>query len=777
MQHLFFYLIAFGVLVIAIQYLSIFQRLSKLALQYERYEIKGPTQVPKPLRHLFQKPIKELQQLGFKYCCYLQTQEMYSVNLNRQWWVLLYNKAWKSYALVKIRRNAEHFNWFDTEFLTFFKDRTLLLTLNCQACAIVGEMPKTIVEDPYTDRTNIQWQSHSKKLEELMNDKQVCVLAPMRFLKALEVHHDRYLNSLVKSRKISLIAQSKFFQISWLEALKLTIKLRWFGRKTTKVVNQKKRRSNPTAIKEEIPVDIEVDNFYWFQQIERGYLKPKMVWILPVSLVLFAVSFLPVFSLEGTIDLQGLSVFIGVIYLHELGHFLAMKLFGYEDKSIFFLPFLGAAATGNKDEATLTEKVWVLLAGPLPGLSLGIGLAIAIYGQSDYPEWLTKASWMLISINLFNLLPIYPLDGGKVAALLLFSQSPYTDVLFKIFAVAVLGVLGMVFPILWGIAIVVGLTIPLGFRSAKLGSQLQQERSRRSPENRDVLLHSIYEKIQELGYGKLPFLQRYQLAKNWLQRYREGTSQWTTRVFLIGLYCASLFGGVVGTLHASNPQWTKWITAVQNPEAFMETTLEEQLEQANQTLEKYPQNAHGYIRRASLYMRLQDYAKAIADVEQALKLDPNSASAYHIRSAVRRQMGDEEGAQEDIRKATLLGYRQQLEYADKMLEQNPNSTQVLQMRAEARYQIQDYQGALEDYNRFLTLKKNNSWIYIRRGQTRYELKDYEGAIADANQAISLTPNFTPAYQLRSDARRHLGDEAGAIADEQKIQSLKENSEG
>lgn len=776
MQYSFIYFVAFGVLLLAITYLYVFQQLLKTALQYERYEIKERTTVPHYIRQLFKQPIQELKQLGFKGCCYLQIAEMFSPNLPKKWGVLLYNQDFKTYAILGIRRFGDPFNLFDIDFFTFFNNRTLLLTLNCKIHGLIGEMPKSIVRDAYTHLTEAHWQFHIEKIEKLDNYYQPRALGYQNFLKALEAHFKVYLDSLIKSRAVLPILESKLFKLSGLTALKLAIALRKANKKTAKIVKKRQQLSQATpTLAIEIPIAVEVDNFRHAQLMERGQIKQKnKVWILGVSSILFAISFIPLFSSRGFVNIHGLLLIIGVIFFHELGHFLAMKLFKYEDKSIFFLPFLGAAATGHKDEATLTEKVWVLLAGPLPGLILGIGLAIAIYGKSDYPKWLIEASWMLISINLFNLFPIYPLDGGKVADLLLFSQYPYSDVLFKVFAVVVLGVLGMRFPILFGLAIVVGWTIPLGFRSAKIGSQLQQERSGRLPKKNHRLLHLIYEKIQEFGYGKLPFLQRYQLAKNLVQRYRERASKWTTRVFLIGLYCASLFGGIVGTLHASNPQWTKWITAVQNPEAFMETILEEELEQANQTLEKYPQNTNAYIRRASLYMRLQDYAKAMTDVEQALKLDPNSASAYHIRSAVRRQMGDEEGAQEDLRKATLLGYRQQLEYADRILQQNPNSTQVLPMRAEARYQIQDYQGALEDYNRFLTLKKDNSWVYVRRGQTRYELKDYEGAIADANKAISLMPNLAPAYQLRSNARRHLGDEEGAIADEQKGQSFEES---
>ena len=48
-----------------------------------------------------------------------------------------------------------------------------------------------------------------------------------------------------------------------------------------------------------------------------------------------------------------------------------MRWFDYRDTTIFFIPFLGAAATGRKDKPTLGEEMIILLAGPMPGLFLG----------------------------------------------------------------------------------------------------------------------------------------------------------------------------------------------------------------------------------------------------------------------------------------------------------------------------------------------------------------------------------------------------------------------
>ncbi|MBC6477330.1 MAG: tetratricopeptide repeat protein [Hormoscilla sp. GM7CHS1pb] len=557
--------------------------------------------------------------------------------------------AFKTYAIVKILRAAEPFYWFNIQFFSFFKDNTLLVTMNGEAHGIVGEIPNTTVEDPYTDRTEVHWQAHRDKLEQLIGSKQPCNLASNSFLKAIEILFKVYIDTLAKSGKILPIEGTQLFKFSLLTALKTAIKVGSGNSKVNKIKKQRQELfKTDRTIEVDIPVEIEVENFLSMQQFEKGRVKPKMAGpILVGSLMLFAISLILRFSSTGFFHLQYLLIIIGVIFLHEAGHFLAMKGFGYQDKSIFFIPFFGAAATGDKEDATLTEKVWVLLAGPLPGLIMGIGLAIAIYGKSEVPEWLTTASWMLINLNFFNLLPIYPLDGGKVADLLLFSRYPYTDVLFKLFAVVVLLLLGMGYQMLLFVALAVGLTIPVSFRSAELDVKLRKELPQLSSLDKNSRLHLIYQKIKQFGYGKQPFAQRYQLAKNLLQRHQEARSKWTTRVLLIGLYCASLLGSLAGTFQAINPQWTRYITAITNHEKFQETVIKERIESANQALQENPNDVSAYIERGRANMRLKDYESAIADLDRAIQLDPNETEAYWIRSTIRRRMGDEQGAKED----------------------------------------------------------------------------------------------------------------------------------
>ena len=221
-----------------------------------------------------------------------------------------------------------------------------------------------------------------------------------------------------------------------------------------------------------------------------------------------------------------------------------MRWFGYKDTSIFFLPFFGAAATGRKDDATISEKFGVLLGGPLPGLIVGIVIALILHGKADRHSWEFQVVSLLIAINYLNLLPILPLDGGRIVNMLLFSRHPYTDVLFKVVTVCILLLVSLVSGdrISLIIGIFVSLTIVNSWRSAKVLQSLNQLSNKF--EDRTQLLQAIYSNLRQLGYDSLSFAQKYNLVKDVAQRYGEADATWTMRLSLLALYLVCLLSGL-----------------------------------------------------------------------------------------------------------------------------------------------------------------------------------------------------------------------------------------
>jgi tetratricopeptide (TPR) repeat protein len=155
-----------------------------------------------------------------------------------------------------------------------------------------------------------------------------------------------------------------------------------------------------------------------------------------------------------------------------------------------------------------------------------------------------------------------------------------------------------------------------------------------------------------------------------------------------------------------------------------------------------------YIRAYDKYDQ-KDYKGAIADLTEAIRLNPNYAQAYYNRGLARSELGDKQGAIADYNTAIKI---------------NPNLAQAYLNRGVARSELGDKQGAIADYNSAIKINPNYADAYYNRGLARSELGDKQGAIADYNTAIKINPNLAQAYLNRGVARSDLGDKQGAIAD-------------
>jgi Zn-dependent protease len=108
--------------------------------------------------------------------------------------------------------------------------------------------------------------------------------------------------------------------------------------------------------------------------------------------------------------------FVVLIFVHELGHVLELRRQGVPASAPLFIPFLGAVI-GMKE---LPDDAWkearVALAGPILG---SVGAAVLwVIGESTGSELLLALAFTGFFLNLFNLIPIVPLDGGRAAGAL-----------------------------------------------------------------------------------------------------------------------------------------------------------------------------------------------------------------------------------------------------------------------------------------------------------------------------------------------------------------------
>lgn len=133
-----------------------------------------------------------------------------------------------------------------------------------------------------------------------------------------------------------------------------------------------------------------------------------------------------------------------IVMIHELGHFFAMKFFGYNDLGIFFIPLLGAYVSGTKREVSQRQSAIILLAGPLPGIIIGTCFYLADKTGYDYyllDTSLSRVGLLFIFLNLINLLPIYPLDGGQLLNRVFLDEESFWSKVFVLLSIAALGFL------------------------------------------------------------------------------------------------------------------------------------------------------------------------------------------------------------------------------------------------------------------------------------------------------------------------------------------------
>jgi hypothetical protein len=163
---------------------------------------------------------------------------------------------------VYIRRSIEPLDLFEIDFYTLFADESFLLTVNGKANYSTLNMSNSIVQDAYTGKTSIQWQLHQDKLSQLTTTNTSVDITPDRFIKALQNDVSKYIDFLIKTKKIVPFQNTDLFQYTWRSAWQKSFQLVNNSSKSAIVIKQRLElaKTEPN-IYTEIPIELEVSLF------------------------------------------------------------------------------------------------------------------------------------------------------------------------------------------------------------------------------------------------------------------------------------------------------------------------------------------------------------------------------------------------------------------------------------------------------------------------------------------------------------------------------------
>jgi Zn-dependent protease len=106
--------------------------------------------------------------------------------------------------------------------------------------------------------------------------------------------------------------------------------------------------------------------------------------------------------------------FVALLFVHEMGHYAQMRREGVKPSWMLFIPFLGAAVGARSLGGSAAAEARIGLAGPIVG-TLGSAAVLAVAHAAD-SDLLRALAFTGFFLNLFNLIPLVPFDGGRAMA-------------------------------------------------------------------------------------------------------------------------------------------------------------------------------------------------------------------------------------------------------------------------------------------------------------------------------------------------------------------------
>lgn len=205
------------------------------------------------------------------------------------------------------------------------------------------------------------------------------------------------------------------------------------------------------------------------------------------GLILFAavVLFLAINYLSSAYVL--LVELIVVLAIHELGHLLMMRVYRVKAQGMFFMSIMGNLTKSFRFSDSQKEQTVINLMGPLPGVLLGTALFVIVI-NSEPNIYMIELALLFLGVNLLNLVPIDPFDGGRIVEGFFFYQNDQMKMIFTLASSLVMIGAGVIYSfiplIIFGF--LMGLKVRSFQKSKEVHDQLEETNINYKKEYKDL---------------------------------------------------------------------------------------------------------------------------------------------------------------------------------------------------------------------------------------------------------------------------------------------------
>jgi tetratricopeptide (TPR) repeat protein len=485
----------------------------------------------------------------------------------------------------------------------------------------------------------------------------------------------------------------------------------------------------------------------------------SMLFSIPIAYYLFH----PTNVRELVVAFLWITGFVLCIFLHEVGHALVAQLVGVEVKSIVIWILGGFTNLSRKAERP-SHNLAISAAGPLVNMLLGflcvLGyivlsfLFLPFYRNTELYLWgqtFINLFFSLALVNLilvvFNLLPIYPLDGGNImhsAIEMLFGRSNADWITLLISIPVLLALIAFGFAthdyLLLASCILIGLAVGTLNRSFLRRLNLGINYLFKRPGyyylqgNYERAVQYYTQDIERDPQNASHYLARAACYLNILQKERAVPD--VERALKLNPNSA-LALQLRGEMYAMDKDFDAALDLFARAQAIN------------------PHWAVPYFDRGSVLLDKKEFQSALTELDKAISLSPQMWLFYLVRSIVHFRLGNLELAHNDQDQAVRLSEKEALvmaelntivyegcldwaeDYYARVLSKQPRSGYAYHGRADACRVNNEHEKAIMDYTRAIELMPGEPRLYLGRGKSYSALKETEKAMSDFHQAAAV----------------------------------------